>query len=147
MQRNLNQPKITEDFVAAAQFMLKHPNSTGKLGTVGFCFGGGMVNTLAVRVPELAAGVPFYGAAPMAADVPKIKASLVLNFAGMDDRINGMWPGYETALKAAGVKYQMYQYPGTQHGFHNDTTPRYDEAAAKLAWQRTIDHFNKTLKT
>ena len=147
MQRNLNQPKITEDFVAAAQFMLKHPNSTGKLGTVGFCFGGGMVNTLAVRVPELAAGVPFYGAAPMAADVPKIKAALVLNFAGMDDRINGMWPGYETALKAASVKYQMYQYPGTQHGFHNDTTPRYDEAAAKLAWQRTMDHFNKTLKT
>jgi len=147
MQRQLNQPKITEDFVAAAQFLLKHPMSTGKLGSVGFCFGGGMVNNLAVRVPELAAGVPFYGAAPMASDVPKIKAAMLFNFADMDDRINGMWPGYETALKAAGVKYQMFKYPGTQHGFHNDTTPRYDEAAAKLAWQRTMEHFNKTLKT
>jgi carboxymethylenebutenolidase len=133
--------------VAAAQFLLKHPMSTGKLGCVGFCFGGGMVNNVAVRVPELGAGVPFYGAAPMAADVPKIKAAMVFNFADMDDRINGMWPAYETALKAAGVKYQMFKYPGTQHGFHNDTTPRYDEAAAKLAWQRTMDHFNKTLKT
>jgi carboxymethylenebutenolidase len=147
MQRQLNGPKITEDFVAAAQFMLKHPNSTGRLGAVGFCFGGGMVNTLAVRVPELGAGVPFYGAAPAAADVPKIKAALLLNYAGMDERINGMWPAYETALKAAGVKYEMHQYPGTQHGFHNDTTPRYDEPSAKLAWQRTLDHFNKNLKT
>jgi carboxymethylenebutenolidase len=147
MQRQLNQPKITEDFVAAAQFLLKHPMSTGKLGSVGFCFGGGMVNTLAVRVPELAAGVPFYGAAPMASDVPKIKAAMLFNFADMDDRINGMWPAYETALKAAGVKYQMFKYPGTQHGFHNDTTPRYDEGAAKLAWQRTMEHFNKTLKS
>jgi carboxymethylenebutenolidase len=147
MQRSLNGPKITEDFVAAAQFMLKHPNSTGRLGATGFCFGGGMVNTLAIRVPELAAGAPYYGAAPMAADVPKIKASLVLHYAAMDDRINGMWPAYETALKAAGVKYEMHQYPGTQHGFHNDTTPRFNDAAAKLSWQRTIDHFNKTLKT
>jgi dienelactone hydrolase len=116
-------------------------------GIHGFCFGGGMVNNVAVRVPELGAGVPFYGSAPMSADVPKIKAAMLFNFADMDDRINGMWPAYETALKAAGVKYQMFKYPGTQHGFHNDTTPRYDEAAAKLAWQRTMDHFNKTLKT
>jgi carboxymethylenebutenolidase len=147
MQRSLNGPKITEDFVAAANFMLKHPQSTGRLGAVGFCFGGGMVNTLAWRVPELAAGVPYYGAAAPAAEVPKIKAALMLNFAGMDERINGMWPGYETALKAAGVKYEAHTYPGTQHGFHNDTTPRFDASAAKLSWQRTIEHFNKTLKT
>ena len=106
-----------------------------------------MVNTLAWRVPELAAGAPYYGAAPPAAEVPKIRAALVLNYAGMDERINGMWPAYETALKAAGVKHEAHVYAGTQHGFHNDTTPRFDEAAAKLSWQRTVDHFNKTLKT
>lgn len=147
MQRTLDGKKITEDFVAAADFLLKHPQSTGKLGAVGFCFGGGMVNTLAVRVPQLAAGVPFYGAAPPVEDVPKIKAALLLHFAEMDPNINGRWPAYEAALKASGVKYEAYVYPGTNHGFHNDTTPRYDDAAAKLAWQRTIDHFNKTLKS
>ncbi len=147
MQRELNQGKITEDFVAASYFLLKHPQSTGKLGAVGFCFGGGMVNTLAVRVPELAAGVPFYGAAPDVEDVPKIKAALLLNFAENDNWVNSGWPAYEASLKASGVKYEAYIYPGTNHGFHNDTTPRYDEAAAKLAWQRTIDHFNKTLKS
>ena len=147
MQRTLDGKKITEDFVAAADFLLKHPQSTGKLGAVGFCFGGGMVNTLAIRVPQLAAGVPFYGAAPPVEDVPKIKAALLLHFAETDPGINGRWPAYETALKANGVKYEAYVYPGTNHGFHNDTTPRYDEAAAKLAWQRTIDHFNKTLKS
>ena len=138
---------MTEDFVAAAEFLLKHPQSTGKLGAVGFCFGGGMVNRLAVRMPQLAAGVPFYGAAPAVADVPKIKAALLLNFAEQDPSINGSWPDYEAALKASGVKYEAHVYPKTNHGFHNDTTPRYDEAAAKLAWQRTIDHFNKTLKS
>ena len=147
MQRTLDGKKITEDFVAAADFLLKHPHSTGKLGAVGFCFGGGMVNTLAIRVPQLAAGVPFYGAAPPVEDVPKIKAALLLHFAEMDPNTNGRWPAYEAALKANGVKYEAYVYPGTNHGFHNDTTPRYDEAAAKLAWQRTIDHFNKTLKS
>ena len=147
MQRTLDGKKITEDFVAAADFLLKHPHSTGKLGAVGFCFGGGMVNTLAIRVPQLAAGVPFYGAAPPVEEVSKIKAALLLHFAEMDPNINGRWPAYETALKANGVKYEAYVYPGTNHGFHNDTTPRYDEAAAKLAWQRTIDHFNKTLKS
>jgi len=147
MQRTLDGKKITEDFVAAADFLLKHPQSTGKLGAVGFCFGGGMVNTLAIRVPQLAAGVPFYGAAPPVEDVPKIKAALLLHFAEIDPNINGRWPAYEAALKANGVKYEAYVYPGTNHGFHNDTTPRYDEAAAKLAWQRTIDHFNKTLKS
>ena len=147
MQRTLDGKKITEDFVAAANFLLKHPQSTGKLGAVGFCFGGGMVNTLAVRMPQLAAGVPFYGAAPAVEDVPKIKAALLLHFAETDPGINGRWPAYEAALKANGVRYEAYVYPGTNHGFHNDTTPRYDDAAAKLAWQRTIDHFNKTLKS
>ena len=147
MQRTLDGKKITEDFVAAGNFLLKHPQSTGKLGAVGFCFGGGMVNTLAIRVPQLAAGVPFYGAAPPVEEVAKIKAALLLNFAETDPNINGRWPPYEAALKANGVKYEAYVYPGTNHGFHNDTTPRYDEAAAKLAWQRTIDHFNETLKS
>ena len=105
-----------------------------------------MVNRLAVRMPQLAAGVPFYGEAPAVEDVPKIKAALLLNFAEQDPRINGMWPAYEAALKANNVKYEAYVYPKTNHGFHNDTTPRFDEAAAKLAWQRTVDHFNKTLK-
>jgi carboxymethylenebutenolidase len=147
MQKTLDGAKITEDFVAAAEFMLKHPQSTGKLGAVGFCFGGGMVNRLAVRMPQLAAGVPFYGEAPAGEDVPKIKAALLLNFAEQDPRINARWPEYEAALKASGVKYEAYVYPKTNHGFHNDTTPRYDAEAAKLAWQRTIDHFNKTLKS
>jgi carboxymethylenebutenolidase len=147
MQRTLDGKKITEDFVAAANFLLKHPQSTGKLGAVGFCFGGGMVNTLAVRMPQLAAGVPFYGAAPAVEEVPKIKAALLLHFAETDPGINGRWPAYETALKAGGVKYEAYVYPGTNHGFHNDTTPRYDEAAAKLAWQRTVDHLKKTLNS
>ena len=146
MQKQLDGAKITEDFVAAGEFLLKHPQSTGKLGAVGFCFGGGMVNRLAVRMPQLAAGVPFYGAAPAVEDVPKIKAALLLNFAEQDPNILGRWPEYEAALKANGVKYEAYIYPKTNHGFHNDTTPRFDEAAAKLAWQRTIDHFNKTLK-
>lgn len=147
MQKSLDGAKITEDFVAAAEFLLKHPQSTGKLGAVGFCFGGGMVNRLAVRMPQLAAGVPFYGAAPAVEDVPKIKAALLLQFAEQDPNINARWPEYEAALKASGVKYEAYVYPKTNHGFHNDTTPRYDPEAAKLAWQRTIDHFNKTLKS
>ena len=147
MQKGLDPAKITEDFVAAAEFLLKHPQSTGKVGAVGFCFGGTMVNRLAVRMPELAAGVPFYGGAPTTEDVSKIKAALLLNFAEQDPNVMGRWPAYEAALKANGVKYEAYIYPKTNHGFHNDTTPRYDEAAAKLAWQRTIDHFNKTLKS
>ena len=126
--------------------MLKHPQSTGMLGAVGFCFGGGLVNQIAVRNPELAAGVPFYGAAPQTADVPKIKAAMLLHFAENDPNIRGRWPAYETALKENNIKYEAYIYPGTYHGFHNDTTPRYDESAAKLAWQRTLDHFNKNLK-
>jgi carboxymethylenebutenolidase len=148
MQKQLDGAKIAEDFVAAAEFLLKNPQSTGKLGAVGFCFGGGMVNTLAVRVPQLAAAVPFYGRAPAAADVPKIKAAVLAHFADqeLDPNTTGTWPGYEAALKANGIKHEGYIYAKAYHGFHNDTTPRYDEAAAKLAWQRTMDHFNKNLK-
>jgi len=146
MQKQLDTGKIIEDFVAAGEFLLKHPQSTGKLGAVGFCFGGDVVNQLAVRIPQLTAGVPFYGTGPAVADVPKIKAALLLNFAEQDPRVLGRWPEYEAALKANNIKYEAFIYPKTNHGFHNDTTPRYDEAAAKLAWQRTIDHFNKTLK-
>jgi carboxymethylenebutenolidase len=147
MQKQLDAAKITEDFVAGAEFIHKHPRSTGRLGAVGFCFGGGVVNRLAVRLPQLAAGVPFYGAAPAVEDVPKIKAALLLHFAEQDPNVNKRWPEYEAALKANNIRYQAYVYPNTNHGFHNDTTPRYDEAAAKLAWQRTLDHFNKTLKS
>jgi len=148
MQKQLDGAKITEDFVAAAEFLLAHPNSTGKLGAVGFCFGGGMVNRLAVRMPQVAVGVPFYGRAPETADVPKIKATVLAHFADQekDPRTTGTWPAYEAALKANGIKHEGYIYPNTNHGFHNDTTPRYDEAAAKLAWQRTLDLFNKSLK-
>jgi len=148
MQKQLDGPKTIEDFVAATEFLLKHPNSTGKLGAVGFCFGGAVVNQLAVRVPQLNAGVPFYGRAPAAADVPKIKAAVQAHFADqeLDPNTTGTWAAYEAALKANGIKHEGYIYPKTSHGFHNDTTPRYDEAAAKLAWQRTLDHFNKNLK-
>jgi carboxymethylenebutenolidase len=147
MQKQLDRGKITEDFIAGAEFIQKHARSTGRLGAVGFCFGGGVVNTLAVRLPQLAAGAPFYGAAPAVEDVPKIKAALLLHFAEQDPNVNKRWPEYEAALKANNIRYQAYIYPKTNHGFHNDTTPRYDEAAAKLAWQRTLDHFNKTLKS
>jgi carboxymethylenebutenolidase len=142
----LDQAKTREDFIAAANWLRTRPETNGKLGCVGFCYGGGMVNFLATQVPELAAGVPFYGSAPNLEDVPKIKAALLVNSAEVDDRINASWPDYEKALKAADVRYERYQYPGTQHGFNNDTTPRYDEKAAKLAWERTIAHFNKYLR-
>jgi carboxymethylenebutenolidase len=147
MQKQLDHEKIAEDFIAGAEYLLKHPQSTGKLGAVGFCAGGDIVNIIAVRIPQLAAGVPFYGLAPAIADVPKIKAAMLLNFAEKDPRVLSKWPAYEEALKANHIRYEAYIYPGTNHGFHNDTTPRYDEAAAKLAWQRTIDHFNKYLKS
>ena len=146
--KQLDVAKIPNDFVAAAEFLLNHPQSTGKLGAVGFCFGGAVVNQLAVRVPQLNAGVPFYGRAPAVADVPKIKAAIQAHFADqeLDSNTTGTWTAYEAALKANGIKHEGYIYPKTYHGFHNDTTPRYDEAAAKLAWQRTLDHFNKNLK-
>jgi carboxymethylenebutenolidase len=141
----LDQAKTHEDFVAAAALLKSRPDGTGKVGVVGFCYGGGIANMLATRLPDLAAAVPFYGAQPKAEDVPKIKASLLIHYAEKDDRINAGWPAYETALKANHVKYEAFIYPGTQHGFNNDTTPRYDEAAAKLAWSRTVEFFKKTL--
>ena len=142
----LDPKKRTEDLVAAYAFLKSRPECTGKIGAVGFCFGGTTVNMLAVRIPELAAAVPFYGGQPSAADAAGIKAPLLIHYAALDERINAGWPAYEAALKSAGVKYQMYMYPGTNHGFHNDTTPRYDEAAAKLAWSRTLAFFNQNLR-
>jgi carboxymethylenebutenolidase len=141
----LDQAKTREDFVAAAHYLRTRPDSTGRLGAVGFCYGGGIVNMLATRVPELAAGVPFYGTQVPAAEVPKIKAALLIHYAEQDERINAGWPPYEAALKANNVSYQGFIYPGTQHGFNNDTTPRYDEKAAKLAWQRTVAFFKQHL--
>ena len=142
----LDQAKTREDMVAAAGFLKARPECTGRIGAVGFCYGGGIANMLATRIPDLGGAVPFYGSAPTAEDAARIKAPLLIHYAGTDERINAMWPAYETALKAANVKYAMHMYPGTQHGFNNDTTPRYDEAAAKLAWQRTIEFFNTNLR-
>ena len=146
MFRDLDQAKVMQDFLASARWLLARPESSGKLGAVGFCYGGTVVNQLAVRLPELAAAAPFYGGQPAAEDVPKIKARLLLHYAGNDPRIDAGIPAYEAALKAHGKAYEVYVYEGTQHGFHNDTTPRYDEAAAKLAWQRTVDFFNSALR-
>ena len=142
----LDQKKAAEDFVAAANFLKARPESNGKLGAVGFCYGGGMVHTLSVRMPELNAGVPFYGNHPPVDDAAKVKAPLLIHFAAVDERINAAWPGYEAALKAAKANYTAHLYAGTQHGFNNDTTPRFDAAAAKLAWERTLDFFNKNLR-
>jgi len=142
----LDQAKTREDFVAAFNFLKNRPESTGKVGVVGFCYGGGIANFLASRLPDLGAAVPFYGNQVSAEDAAKIKSPLLVHFAESDQRINAGWPAYEAALKAANVPHAMHMYPGTQHGFNNDTTPRYDEAAAKLAWQRTIEFFNKHLR-
>jgi carboxymethylenebutenolidase len=144
--QKLDQAKTREDFVAAAGWLKARPECTGKYGAVGFCYGGGMVNWLATRLPDLGAGVAFYGSAPPLEDVPKIKAPLVIQSAEVDERINAGWPAYEAALKAAGVRYERHLYPGTQHGFNNDTTPRYDEASAKLAWKRTVEFLAKNLR-
>jgi carboxymethylenebutenolidase len=143
----LDQAKTRNDFLAAADYLKKLPEGNGKVGVVGFCYGGGVANFLATRIPDLAAAVPFYGAQPSAEEAAKIKAPLLIHYAGNDERVNAGWPAFETALKAAGVKYQTYIYPGVEHGFNNDTTPRYDAPAAKLAWTRTVDFFNKTLRT
>jgi carboxymethylenebutenolidase len=142
----LDQAKTREDFIAATHYARTRPDSTGKIGAVGFCYGGGMVNFLAARVPELLAGVPFYGGAGALEDVKNVKAAMLVQHGGNDKRLVDGWPAHEAALKAAGVKYEGYVYPNAEHGFNNDTTPRYDAAAAKLAWDRTIAHFNKYLR-
>jgi carboxymethylenebutenolidase len=141
----LDQDKTHEDFLAAAAWLKASPQSTGKVGVVGFCYGGGMANFLATKVPDLAAAVAFYGSQPEAAAVAQIKAPLLLHHAEKDDRINAGIAAFEEALKANYVKYDLYRYPGTQHGFNNDTTPRYDQAAAALAWQRTMAFFKRHL--
>jgi carboxymethylenebutenolidase len=144
--KTLDQNKTRADFIAAAEVLKQLPEGNGKVGVVGFCYGGGIANFLATRIPDLAAAVPFYGGQPAAEEATKIKAPLLLHFAGADERVNAGWPAYEAALKAAGVNYEAHIYPGVQHGFNNDTTPRFDEAAAKLAWERTIRFFNAHLR-
>jgi carboxymethylenebutenolidase len=142
----LDQAKTREDFVAASSFLKNRPDSTGRIGAVGFCYGGAIVNMLATRLPDLRAAVPFYGTQPAAEEVAKIKAPLLIHYAETDQRVNDGWPAFEAALKSNNIPHTMHKYPGTQHGFNNDTTPRYDEAAAKLAWQRTLDFFNRELR-
>ena len=141
----LDPAKARADIVAAARGLLAVPDGNGKVGVVGFCWGGSLANYVATQVPELAVAVPFYGGAPALEDVPRIKARLLLNYAGNDERVNASWPAYEAALKAAGVRYEQFVYAGTQHGFNNDTTPRYDPVSAQLAWDRTLAVFKATL--
>jgi len=142
----LDAKRTVEDFLAAARYAHGISGGNGKLGVVGFCWGGGMTNLLATRMPQVLAAAPFYGAAPPAEQVAGIKAHMFIVFAENDDRINSMWPGYEAALKAAHIDYEMQKFPGTQHGFNNDTTPRFDEAAAKVAWSKTVALFNRVLR-
>ena len=145
MQAKRNTNEMLEDFIAAFEYLRKHPDCNGKVGAVGFCFGGGIVNMMAVRLPDLAAAVPFYGMQPPPDQVPQIKAPLLIHYAGLDTRVNEGWPAYEEALKANKKEYTAYIYPNVNHGFHNDTTPRYDKDAAELAWKRTIDFFTQKL--
>lgn len=145
MQRERDREEMLQDFIAAFDFLKKNKECSGKIGVVGFCFGGGISNMMAVRVPELKAAVPFYGSQPSAEETAMIKAPLLLNFAELDARVNAGWPAYEAALKENNKEYKAYIYPGVNHGFHNNTTPRYDKKAATLAWQRTIDFFKEKL--
>jgi carboxymethylenebutenolidase len=146
MQSKLDKNKMLEDFIAAYGYLKNHKNCNGKVGVVGFCFGGWIANMMAVRIPGLSAAVPFYGSQPAAEDVPKIQAPLLLHYAALDTRITAGAQQYEDALKANGKEYTAYIYPNVNHGFHNDTTPRYDKDAAELAWKRTIDFFEEKLK-
>ncbi|SIN68180.1 dienelactone hydrolase family protein [Algoriphagus halophilus] len=147
MQSKRDRNEMLEDFIAAYETLKNHPDCTGEVGVVGFCFGGWISNMMAVRLPDLGAAVPFYGGQPSAEDAAKIKAPLMLQYAGLDERVNAGWPAYEEVLKANNIEYQAFVYPDVNHGFHNNTTPRYDEAAATLAWERTIDFFNEKLKS
>ena len=146
MQAKRDRNEMLEDFIAAYGHLTKHQYCNGKAGVVGFCFGGWISNMMAVRIDTLYAAVPFYGGQPPVEDVPKIKAPLLLHYAELDKRVNEGWPAYEAALKANSKVYTAYMYPNVNHGFHNDTTPRYDKAAAELAWQRTVDFFKEKLK-
>ena len=146
LQSKRNRDEMLEDFIAAYDYLKGHKDCNGKVGVVGFCFGGGIANFMAVRIPDLSAAVPFYGGQPAVEDVPKIKAPLLLHYAALDTRVNEGWPAYEAALKANKKEYTVYIYENVNHGFHNDTTPRYDKAAAELAWKRTIDFFTEKLK-
>ena len=146
LQSKRNRDEMLEDFIAAYDYLKGHKDCNGKVGVVGFCFGGGIANFMAVRIPDLSAAVPFYGGQPAVEDVPKIKAALLLHYAALDTRVNEGWPAYEAALKANKKEYTAYIYENSNHGFHNDTTPRYDKAAAELAWKRTIDFFTEKLK-
>ena len=145
LQQQVDPEKLMNDFFAAIEFLIKHKATTGKVGITGFCYGGGVANAAAVAYPELAAAAPFYGRQPKPEDVPRIKAPLLIHYAELDTRINEGWPAFEKELKAAGKTYETHIYPGVNHGFHNDSTPRYDEAAAKLAWDRTIAWFRHYL--
>jgi carboxymethylenebutenolidase len=146
LQSKRDRDEMLEDFIAAYDYLKSHKDCNGKVGVVGFCFGGWISNMMAVRIPDLSAAVPFYGGQPAVEDVPKIKAPLLLHYAELDTRVNEGWPAYEAALKENNKDFTAYIYPNTNHGFHNDTTPRYDKAAAELAWTRTIDFFNEKLK-
>jgi carboxymethylenebutenolidase len=145
LQRQVDPEKLMNDFFAAIEFLMQHDAMTGKVGITGFCYGGGVANAAAVAYPELGAAVPFYGRQPRPEDVPRIQAPLLIHYGELDTRINQGWPAFEVALKEHGKTYEAYIYPGVNHGFHNDTTPRYDEAAAKLAWDRTIEWFRRYL--
>lgn len=145
LQSKRNRDEMLEDFIAGYDFLKTHANCTGKVGVTGFCFGGWIANMMAVRIPTLSAAVPFYGGQPSAEDAAKIQAPLLLHYAGLDSRVNEGWPAYEAALKANNKTYTAFIYPNVNHGFHNDTTPRYDKAAAELAWQRTIEFFKSKL--